>query len=151
MIEVLHTKTFQTALLSALLFYALANPDTFKMVKRIPGLKFVMKTATNEITHSGVMTLALVFGVLLFLCVLLINKTLVNQLPFLNVVENFTEHYTDEEVLNNIKKLICKGTDSTATTTADEHDTVSVVEGTVPVVEGTVLPATVSTDSDDES
>lgn len=90
MIGVLYTKTFQTALLSTLLFYVLANPDTFKMVRRIPGLKFVMKS-TNEITHSGVITHALLFGVVLFLCVLLINKTLVQHFPFLNVVEHFLE------------------------------------------------------------
>ena len=90
MIGVLYTKTFQTALLSTLLFYVLANPDTFKMVKRIPGLKFVMKS-TNEITHSGVITHALLFGVVLFLCVLLINKTLVQHFPFLNVVEHLSE------------------------------------------------------------
>ena len=90
MIGVLYTKTFQTALLSTLLFYVLANPDTFKMVKRIPGLKFVMKS-TNEITHSGVITHALLFGVVLFLCVLLINKTLVKHFPFLNVVEHMNE------------------------------------------------------------
>ena len=87
MIGVLYTKTFQTALLSSLLFYVLANPDTFKMVRRIRGLKFVMKS-TNEITHSGVITHALLFGVVLFLCVLLINKTLVQHFPFLNVVEH---------------------------------------------------------------
>jgi hypothetical protein len=93
MIGVLYTKTFQTALLSSLLFYVLANPDTFKMVRRIPGLKFVMKS-TNEITHSGVITHALLFGVVLFLCVLLINKTLVQHFPFLNVVE----HMGEEEI-----------------------------------------------------
>jgi hypothetical protein len=90
MIGVLYTKTFQTALLSSLLFYVLANPDTFKMVRRIPGLKFVMKS-TNEITHSGVITHALLFGVVLFLCVLLINKTLVQHFPFLNVVEHMSK------------------------------------------------------------
>jgi hypothetical protein len=104
MIGVLYTKTFQTALLSSLLFYVLANPDTFKMVRRISGLKFVMKS-TNEITHSGVITHALLFGVVLFLCVLLINKTLVQHFPFLNVVEHMSEESEhdedDEDELSN--------------------------------------------------
>ena len=103
MIGVLYTKTFQTALLSTLLFYVLANPDTFKMVKRIPGLKFVMKS-TNEITHSGVITHALLFGVVLFLCVLLINKTLVQHFPFLNVVEHLTEN--ERENINTQCKAV---------------------------------------------
>ena len=47
--------------------------------------------STNEITHSGVITHALLFGVVLFLCVLLINKTLVQYFPFLNVVEHLSE------------------------------------------------------------
>ena len=105
MIGVLYTKTFQTALLSTLLFYVLANPDTFKMVKRIPGLKFVMKS-TNEITHSGVITHALLFGVVLFLCVLLINKTLVQHFPFLNVVEHLDneQKWDINRTCENVKK-----------------------------------------------
>ena len=94
--SVVATKTFQTTVLATLLFYLLGNPDTYKMVCKIPGLKFVMK-GTNQITHSGVMTHALVFGLLFFLCVLLINHTLKQQLTFLNVVEN----YGNRKRLNN--------------------------------------------------
>ena len=79
------TRTCQTVALATILFYVFANPSMFKMVSRIPGLKFVMKTATNEITHSGVMTHALVFGLMMYVIVLLINKTMLRD--YVNIVE----------------------------------------------------------------
>ena len=78
MFSVLHEKTFQTVVLAALLFYVFGNPDTFKMVSKIPGLKFVMSKTTG-ITHSGVATHALVFAVFLYFCVYLINTSLVKK------------------------------------------------------------------------
>ena len=44
-----HSKTFQTVLLASLLFYVFSNPSTYKLVKKIPGFKFVMNGA-KEIT-----------------------------------------------------------------------------------------------------
>ena len=81
MVGICESKTCQTVVLASLLFYVFANPSMFKMVRKIPGLKFVMKS-TNEITHSGVMTHALVFGVMMYLITLLINKAMI-----LNIVE----------------------------------------------------------------
>jgi hypothetical protein len=77
-------KSVETAILSSLLFYAFANPSTFKTLKKFPGLKFVMKSA-KEITHSGVVVNAMLFGVVLFFCVWLINKTMLSQ--YFNIVE----------------------------------------------------------------
>ena len=81
MFGICETKTCQTVILATLLFYVFANPDMFKMVCKIPGFRFVMKNST-EITHSGVMTHALVFGVMMYLITLLINKTMI-----FNIVE----------------------------------------------------------------
>ena len=92
MLKFVHEKTFQTVVLAALLFYVFGNPDTFKMVSKIPGLKFVMSKTTG-ITHSGVATHALVFAVFLYCCVYLINTSLVKKhLGFLNVVGGVKEH-----------------------------------------------------------
>ena len=93
MLGLLETKSVQTSILAAVLFYAFANPDTFKMVKKIPGLKFVMKSA-KEITHSGVVVHALLFGAVLFVCVWLINRSLFLK-QYLNVVEGYKEHVDD--------------------------------------------------------
>lgn len=96
MFKFVHEKTFQTVVLCALLFYVFANPDTFKMVSKIPGFKFVMST-TKGITHSGVATHAIVFGLVLYLCVFLINTSLVKKnISFMNVVENFREYQTEK-------------------------------------------------------
>ena len=84
------SKSVQTSVLAALLFYVFANPDTFKMVKKLPGFKFVMKGAT-EITHEGVLAHAVVFGLFFLACVWLINTTLVKQNLGLNVVENYDD------------------------------------------------------------
>jgi hypothetical protein len=90
MLDVLKTKSLQTSILAALLFYLFANPSTFKMLKKFPGLKFVMKS-TTQITQSGVVVNALLFGIVLFLCVYLINSSLIkDHLKFLNVVERMT-------------------------------------------------------------
>ena len=74
MFDIVGRRSFETSVLAGLLFYVFANPSTFKMVKKIPGLKFVMK-GTSEITHSGVLTHALVFGVALFFVCWFINET----------------------------------------------------------------------------
>lgn len=88
MLSLVQGKTVQTTILAALLFYAFANPSTFKMVKKLPGLKFVMKGA-NEITHSGAAAHAVAFFLVMYLLVLVINSDLVKQhLKFLHVVEN---------------------------------------------------------------
>ena len=87
-------KSVETAILSSLLFYAFANPSTFKALKKFPGLKFVMKSA-KEITHSGVVVNAVLFGVVLFFCVWLINSTMLKD--YVNVVEGLTEHSTDDD------------------------------------------------------
>lgn len=84
MFDVVGRKSFETSVLAGLLFYVFANPSTFKMVKKIPGLKFVMKGAT-EITHSGVAVHAALFGLTLCLVVWFINRTLLSQ--YVNVVE----------------------------------------------------------------
>ena len=61
----------------------------YKIIRQFPGLKFVMKGAT-EITHAGTMVHAVLFGLVMLLCVHLINSTLIkDHLKFLNVVENF--------------------------------------------------------------
>ena len=80
------TKSIQTSVLASLLFYVFANPDMFKMVKKIPGFNFVMK-GTTEITHSGVMAHSVVFGAVMLLCVWLINTTMIKD--YVNVVDNF--------------------------------------------------------------
>ena len=90
MLGLLETKSVQTSILAGVLFYLFANPSTFKMVKKIPGLKFVMKSAT-EVTHSGVVVHALLFGAVLFVCVWLINRSLFLK-HYLNVVEGYKEH-----------------------------------------------------------
>jgi len=77
-------KSAQTSILAALLFYVFANPDMFKMMKKVPGFKFVMKGA-GEITHSGVAAHAVVFSLVMLLCVWLINSTMLKQ--YVNVVE----------------------------------------------------------------
>lgn len=88
MLEMLSTKSLQTSVLAGLLFYLFANPSTFKLLKKFPGLQFVMKGAT-EITHSGVVVNAVLFGLVLFLCVYIINISLIkDHLKFLNVVEH---------------------------------------------------------------
>jgi len=77
-------KSVQTSILAALLFYVFANPDMFKMMRKVPGFKFVMKGA-GEITHSGVAAHAVVFSLVMLLCVWLINSTMLKQ--YVNVVE----------------------------------------------------------------
>ena len=91
MFSVIHQKTFQTTVLAALLFYVLGNPDTYKKVSKLPGMKFVV-SSTKGITHSGVAAHAVVFAIVLYFCVWLINKTLVSHLPGINIVEGFTNH-----------------------------------------------------------
>ena len=82
-------KSAQTSILAALLFYVFANPDMFKMMKRVPGFQFVMKGA-GEITHSGVAAHAVMFSIVMLLCVWLINSAMVKQhLDFINIVDNF--------------------------------------------------------------
>lgn len=89
MFPVLATKSLQTSVLAALLFYVFANPDMYKMLRKFPGLKFVMKSA-SEITHSGTAVNAVLFGIVMLLCVHLINSTLIkDHVKFLNVVDNF--------------------------------------------------------------
>ena len=88
MLSIVQGKTIQTTILASLMFYIFANPSTFKMVKKLPGLSFVMKS-TNEITHSGAITHAILYFVVMYIIVLLINSDLVKQhLTFLRVVEN---------------------------------------------------------------
>ena len=91
MFDVVGRKSFETSVLAGLLFYVFANPSTFKMVKRIPGFKFVMK-GTSEITHSGVLTHSLIFGVALFFICWFINATFLRD--HMNVVEGLegSEH-----------------------------------------------------------
>ena len=91
MFDVIGRKSLETSVLSAILFYVFANPSTYKMVNKIPGFKFVMKS-TTEITHSGVLAHALIFGVVFLGCVWLINNTMLNQ--YFDVVEGFKEHNT---------------------------------------------------------
>ena len=93
MFDIVGRKSFETSVLAGLLFYVFANPSTFKMVKKIPGLKFVMK-GTSEITHSGVLTHALVFGVALFFVCWFINETFLRN--HLHVVEGLAEMAPDE-------------------------------------------------------
>jgi hypothetical protein len=88
-------KSVETAILSSLLFYAFANPSTFKTLKKFPGLKFVMKSA-KEITHSGVVVNAMLFGVVLFFCVWLINKTMLSQ--YFNIVEGLEEIVNEDNL-----------------------------------------------------
>jgi hypothetical protein len=89
MFAILATKSLQTSVLAALLFYVFANPDMYKMIRQFPGLKFVMKGAT-EITHAGTMVNAVLFGLVMLLCVHLINSALIkDHLQFLNVVEGY--------------------------------------------------------------
>ena len=64
MFAVLATKSLQTSVLAALLFYVFANPDMYKMLRQFPGLKFVMKSAT-EISHQGTMVNAVLFGLVM--------------------------------------------------------------------------------------
>ena len=95
MFDVIGRKSLETSVLSAILFYVFANPSTYKMVKKIPGFKFVMKS-TTEITHSGVLAHALIFGVVFLGCVWLINNTMLNQ--YFDVVEGFKEHQGKDTV-----------------------------------------------------
>ena len=87
MFDIVGRRSFETSVLAGLLFYVFANPSTFKMVKKIPGLKFVMKGA-SEITHSGVAVHAALFGLTLLLFCWFINKTLLKD--YVNVVEGLT-------------------------------------------------------------
>jgi hypothetical protein len=88
MLDVLKTRSLQTSVLAGLLFYVFANPGMYKMIRQFPGLKFVMKGAT-EITHQGTMVNAVLFGLVMLLCVHLINSALIkDHLKFLNVVEH---------------------------------------------------------------
>jgi hypothetical protein len=104
MLDVLKTKSLQTSVLSAILFYLFANPSTFKMLKKVPGLKFVMNSAT-QITQSGVVINAVLFGIVLFLCVYLINSSLIkDHLKFINIVEHVSQKLTREEIKENIYK-----------------------------------------------
>jgi len=87
MLDVLNTKSLQTSVLAGLLFYVFANPGMYKIIRQFPGLKFVTNSAT-EITHAGTMVNAVLFGLVMLLCVHLINSTLIkDHLKFLNVVE----------------------------------------------------------------
>ena len=94
MFDLVETKSVQTSILAAVLFYFFANKSTFKKLRKFPGLKFVMKGAT-EITHSGVVVNAILFGTVLFLCVWLINNTMLNE--YLNIVEGYREHVTKKK------------------------------------------------------
>ena len=88
MFSILATKSLQTSFLAGLLFYVFANPGMYKIIRQFPGLKFVMKGAT-DITHAGTMVHAVLFGLVMLLCVHLINSTLIkDHLKFLNVVEH---------------------------------------------------------------
>tara|TARA_B110001469_G_C9346583_1_gene183110 strand:- start:71 stop:487 length:417 start_codon:yes stop_codon:yes gene_type:complete len=100
MFDVIGRKSLETSVLSAILFYVFANPSTYKMVKKIPGFKFVMKS-TTEITHSGVLAHALIFGVVFLGCVWLINNTMLNQ--YFDVVEGFKEHITENENVDSLE------------------------------------------------
>ena len=48
MLDVLKTKSIQTSILAALLFYLFANPSTFKMLKKFPWI-----TICHEEYHSN--------------------------------------------------------------------------------------------------
>jgi len=88
MFSIVAPKSLQTSVLAGLLFYVFANPGMYKIIRQFPGLKFVMKGAT-EITHAGTMVNAVLFGLIMLLCVHLINSTLIkDHLKFLNVVEH---------------------------------------------------------------
>ena len=102
MFDVIGRKSLETSVLSAILFYVFANPSTFKMVKKIPGFKFVMKS-TTEITHSGVLAHALIFGVVFLGCVWLINNTMLNQ--YFDVVEGFKEHQGNHSEVTQVLSL----------------------------------------------
>jgi len=92
MLGLLKTRSLQTSVLAALLFYVFANPGMYKIIRKIPGLKFVMKGAT-EITHQGTLVNALLFALIFLLCVYLINSHLIkDHLKFINIVEYMTEH-----------------------------------------------------------
>jgi hypothetical protein len=115
MFAILATKSLQTSVLAGLLFYVFANPGMYKIIRQFPGLKFVMKSAT-EITHQGTMVNALLFGIVLFLCVYLINSALIkDHLKFLNVVENYedSEGVKDSEGLHSCVEGIWSGGDGT--------------------------------------
>ena len=91
MSAILATKSLQTSVLAGLLFYVFANPGMYKIIRQFPGLKFVMNSAT-EITHAGTLVNAVLFGLVMLLCVHLINSALIkDHLKFLNVVENYSE------------------------------------------------------------
>ena len=114
MFDIVGRRSFETSVLAGLLFYAFANPSTFKMVKKIPGLNFVMK-GTSEITHSGVLTHALVFGVALFFVCWFINATTLRE--YVHVVEGLENAgQTPEHPLPSPGKPIHGDLD------ADEHD-----------------------------
>jgi len=92
MLGLLKTRSLQTSVLAALLFYVFANPGMYKIIRKIPGLKFVMKGAT-EITHQGTLVNALLFALIFLLCVYIINSHLIkDHLKFINIVEYMTEH-----------------------------------------------------------
>jgi hypothetical protein len=97
MFDLVETKSVQTSILAAVLFYFFANKSTFKKLRKFPGLKFVMKGAT-EITHSGVVVNAILFGTVLFLCVYLINISWLGD--YLNIVEGYREHVTKKTADN---------------------------------------------------
>ena len=99
MLDLLKTKSLHTSVLSAALFYIFANPSTFKMLKKVPGLKFIMKGA-SQITQSGVVVNALLFGIVLFLCVYLINHSVLRS--YLNVVEHASS--TVDQDVNKLMK-----------------------------------------------
>jgi len=86
MLGIIGRKSLTTAIIASVLFYVFANPSTFKMVKKLPGLKFVMKSAT-EITHSGVAVHAALFCLMMMLIVHVINGTMLKE--YLHVVEGF--------------------------------------------------------------
>jgi hypothetical protein len=121
MLGLLETKSVQTSILAGVLFYLFANPSTFKMVKKIPGLKFVMKSAT-EVTHSGVVVHALLFGAVLFVCVWLINRSLFLK-HYLNVVEGLENDDGYDNDDDNVKEHV---TDSDAADDAMDGDAEAV-------------------------
>jgi hypothetical protein len=67
-----------------------------------------MNSAT-QITQSGVVVNALLFGIVLFLCVYLINSSLIkDHLKFLNVVEHATNfHLQNARIVSRMRKHRC--------------------------------------------
>ena len=118
MLDVLKTKSLHTSVLAALLFYLFANPSTFKMLKKFPGLQFVMKGI--QVTQSGVVVNALLFGIVMFLCVYLINNTILRS--YLNVVEHQVagpltvetlSAYVEDEIKKGAQKAVEKACNKT--------------------------------------